>query len=184
MTHSKKTKKSSVPEVISKPSKFMHSSAEAASRTKGMTDEEILEQKLVKKPTDGKLPTGVLRSVTTSLKKKKQDKSFQADPVTQASESTTESSVSSFDNTIVSESETYKGQRAVTTWLAENGFSKWTVLFIEHEINMDSLQELQKEDLHEMGITKVGVKLNILRAVRQIQKTNNTKPKHRKERTN
>jgi len=59
---------------------------------------------------------------------------------------------------------TYPGQEEVDAWLDANGFSRYKYMFFEHEINMDSVYELTREDLREMGIWKVGVILNILRA--------------------
>ena len=60
----------------------------------------------------------------------------------------------------------YPGQEDVDAWLDANGFERYKYMFFEHEVNMDSLFDLEREDLREMGIRKVGVILNILRAAR------------------
>lgn len=62
---------------------------------------------------------------------------------------------------------TYPGQEDVDAWLDANGFTRYKFMFFDHEINMESIHELTREDLKDMGIWKVGVILNILRAASQ-----------------
>lgn len=56
---------------------------------------------------------------------------------------------------------------AVDAWLDSHGFAAYKAVFQKHEIDMEDLPDLTRDDLWRMDIQKVGVVLKILRAVRQ-----------------
>lgn len=106
----------------------------------------------------------MLRSVQTTLKK---TKNLHPNSILHSSNSSVTVPNQTDTNQIV---ELYPGHNRTINWLQENGFEKYTTHFTEHEITVECLPELQRQDLKDMGIWKVGVILNILRAAKKQDK--------------
>lgn len=50
-------------------------------------------------------------------------------------------------------------------WLTENGYEQYATSFQENEIEGDHLTKLTREDLTELGVTKLGHKIGILKLI-------------------
>ena len=53
----------------------------------------------------------------------------------------------------------------VCDWLTENGYEQYATSFQENEIEGDHLTKLTREDLTELGVTKLGHKIGILKLI-------------------
>merc|ERR1712137_1281175 len=59
-----------------------------------------------------------------------------------------------------------KGSKQVSRWLEAHGFGAYQTIFRQHEIEMEDLPDLTRDDLWRMEIQKVGAMLKILRTIR------------------
>jgi len=57
----------------------------------------------------------------------------------------------------------------VGEWLASLGLALYSQKFVEHEVTGDLLEVMDKEDLRDLGVTLVGHRLKLLRAVAALQ---------------
>ena len=73
--------------------------------------------------------------------------------------------------------QTLKAHSSVTTWscvdvcdwLRDNGWGQYAINFQENEIEGEHLATLTKDDLAELGVTKIGHKLSIMKLIEQVK---------------
>jgi len=53
----------------------------------------------------------------------------------------------------------------IRLWLERQGLSQYADSFIQNEIDADGLLTLTEEDLYQLGVTKLGHRKQILRAI-------------------
>jgi len=57
----------------------------------------------------------------------------------------------------------------VGDWLTDNGFGLYAENFQENEIEGQHLATLTKEDLGDLGVTKIGHKLSIMKLIEKVK---------------
>ena len=57
----------------------------------------------------------------------------------------------------------------VCDWLIENGYEQYTSSFQENEIEGSHLTTLTRDDLTELGISKLGHKIGILSLIEKVK---------------
>jgi len=58
----------------------------------------------------------------------------------------------------------------IESWLNNNGFQKYTDIFIREEIDMDTLTFITENDLEKLGISHLGARKKILAAINKLKK--------------
>jgi hypothetical protein len=56
-----------------------------------------------------------------------------------------------------------------TRWLAEIGLPEYTPLFIENDLDFGLLCELTDQDLKELGVTSLGHRRRMMRAIAELK---------------
>lgn len=72
---------------------------------------------------------------------------------------------------------TEKDAREITNWLVEMGLGRFSSIFINEEIDIQSVSLLNDQDLFRLGVTKYGPRKKILTAAEQLNKKFNNIPK-------
>jgi hypothetical protein len=57
----------------------------------------------------------------------------------------------------------------VCEWLTENGFGQYASQFTENEIIGEHLTGLTKDDLQELGVTKMGHRISIMKLIERLK---------------
>ena len=82
-----------------------------------------------------------------------------------------------FEKQFLQLKQTLKAHSSVTTWssvdvcdwLRDNGWGQYAMNFQENEIEGVHLATLTKDDLADLGVTKIGHKLSIMRLIEQVK---------------
>jgi uncharacterized small protein (DUF1192 family) len=53
----------------------------------------------------------------------------------------------------------------ISAWLEKEGLTKFVELFVKNEINFETLADLTEDHLKEMGVSEIGPRIKLLKAI-------------------